>query len=232
MAAKHIHWGLVLRLQWALLSLLSALVMFTSNPAFAQATPEALAKTPPIEKANDIGAQPLALLAKFPEAGTAMARFVAQVITRDPQIVDAVLSIVKDTSPQQASAIGAGLVRAVRGLSAKHPALSRAIVSKISQVENLWLKTTFFALGPTYSEAALPPRQPLYRIMYNVNMSVGTGLPMDRGRVGPAIDPDPNPLRGFIAGREPDLWDKHGMLVAIMLSDAEQNGAVSTSPTQ
>ena len=65
--------------------------------------------------------EPLALLAKFPEGGAAMAQYVASAITRDPTLVGAMLSVVNVTSLRQAAAMGAGLVRGARALAATQP---------------------------------------------------------------------------------------------------------------
>lgn len=204
----------------------------TSNP------PAELKVAPSLEQTNDFKSQPLAILAKFPDAGTAMARFVAQAVMREPVIADAVLSVVADSSPQQASAIGAGFVRAVRALAAKQPEIARAIARKIMSIENPWLKTTFFALGPTYSNAALtmPPNLPPPAMRM---LQVGDELPTYESRLGPIkrqewIRHRESETRRVIGAKSEGIGDTYayGMIVAELTSDAPSNGAVSTSPTQ
>lgn len=137
--------------------LLAALTIAAPHaPARAQSIPAVMGSMVSIENVTDFKAQPLALLAKFPEAGTAMASYVARMFSREPGMIDSLLSIMDDTSPQQATAIGAGLVRSVRAIENKNPTTARMIANKISQSSNLWLKTTFSALGPHYSANALP----------------------------------------------------------------------------
>lgn len=217
----------------------AALIALSPGDGIAQLTGDAT----PIENVTNIRAQPLALLAKFPDAGPDMARFVAQQLTQQPGAVDAMLSIVKDTSPQQASAMGAGMVRAVRNLSAKQPAAARAISEKIMRTDNKWLTTTFVSLGPRYqgnepfvAPAMLPPRE-------LVTMDMGTGMGA-AWRVGPAEnqtltnwDPNSNdenkkcPYNSYYYMNGGCRALDGGMIVAIIKSDAPHNGAVSTSPT-
>ena len=214
-----------------------AALMLTMLPLHSSAQ-----QTQPIETATDIKAQPLALLAKYPEAGPAMARFVAQQLTQQPAAVDAMLSVLNDMSPEQASATGAGMVRAARALSAKHPASAKAITDKVMHSDNKWLKTTYSSLGPRYRGSAnftayadLPPRQGL------ATGDMGSGLGAS-WRVGPAPDSNRTGIVGVQNGddvAQTCLYDTNGyadphcrgMIVAIIKSDAGHNGAVSTSPT-
>jgi|GEM_PF-6735763 len=200
--------------------------------AYAQPTPAIIGSAVPIEKA-DIGTQPLSLLARFPEAGSAMAQYVAQALARAPSLVDAILSVIDVASPQQASAIGAGLVRGLRVMEAKNPssASTRVVAEKVSKSNNMWLKTTFGALGPSYSSNAplilpdpIPPAQPNF-------MYVGTELPEAVGRVGPTDIEEMIPFKRIVLSGDSNFLTRHGMIVAIMASDDDNNGAVSTSPT-
>jgi hypothetical protein len=199
------------------------------------------AQTTEIENATNIRAQPLALLAKFPDAGPAMARFVADQLTQQPGSIDAMLSIVNDTSPQQASAMGAGMVRAVRALSTKNPAMARAISEKVMRADNKYLTTTYASLGPRYrgnvpfvAPGDVPPRE-----LAAGDIGFGLGAAW---RIGPGVGDN---LTGYGANQNPNdvtqtclynsngYYDDHcrGMIVAIIKSDASSNGAVSTSPT-
>ena len=210
-----------------------------SNPALPSFIS---AKPTEIENATNIRAQPLALLAKFPDAGPAMARFVAQQLTQQPAMIDAMLSIVNDTSPAQASAMGAGMVRAARMIAARQPSASRAITEKVMRSDNKWLTTTYASLGPRYNgsgvfvaPAGLPPREALA----GADMGEGIGAAW---RMGPAENvnyaaPESSgntPNGGQKCFYDADGYlDSHcrGMIVAVMKSDASHNGAVSTSPT-
>jgi hypothetical protein len=217
----------------AALSLSAMLLMPLAARAIELADPAAARDILPIEQVKDIRSQPLALLAKFPTAGPAMVRFIAQELLRDPTAVDAVLSIVPDTSPDQASAIGAGLVRAVRAMGASQSKLAELISQKVLRSENLWLKTTFAALGPAY-KADRPLERPALalRSVYDAE-EIGTPLANNKAPVGPSYE-------GFMFGREGagPRGDglqaglvKYGTIVALLNSDAGKNGAVSTSPT-
>ena len=222
----------------------AALLVLLPLNGFAETLPPVIATDTsiPIVNATDIKTQPLALLAKYPEAGPAMARFVAQQLTQQPGAVDAMLSIIKDSSPQQASAIGAGMVRAARNLSAKHPASARAISEKVMRTDNQWLRTTYTSLGPRYSgnavfaaPADLPPRE----AVATGEMGLGLG---GAWRVGPVQnnnypgangDQNANEIIKTCLYDSTGYVDPHcrGMIVAIIKSDAGHNGAVSTSPT-
>lgn len=184
-----------------------------------------------LEETTDFKMQPLAILSKFPSAGPSMASFVANVLKKQPGIIDSVLSIIPDTSPEQASAIGAGIVRAVRSLASKHPDLVAQISDKIMRSENLTLKTTYFALGPrriTYASAE--PSLPLPdSVRYGGGGAVGMALPTDKAKLGsPEV---PYVFPGFVNKDEAVVDKKRiGMIVALVVSNASSNGAVSTSP--
>jgi hypothetical protein len=203
----------------------------------AQDLPFMIGSTTPLEQATDIKAQPLAVLAKFPEAGVAMARYVAELVAKQPSLVDAVLSIVNVATPQQAAAIGAGLVRSVRALGVNDSQTPVVLTRKIMKSDSMWMKKTFAAIGPNYNVKTAPliipeplPIAPLS------NAPVGQMLPLDKGRIGPSRI---STLLGYNGGLNNNpllsegsrLLNRHGMIVAIMASDNKKNGAVSTSPT-
>lgn len=212
----------------------AALVVF--GPPSSHAVEMDLAPTTmPIELTNDIKGQPLSILAKFPRAGPSLAGYVAKEIAKQPSIIDAILSIIPDTSPEQASAIGAGIVRAVRSIASKNPGLVSQISEKIMRSENVPLKTTFFALGPhkiTYASAgaSLPVASHAF---VGGGGSVGETLPMDKARLGAPDTPYVYPYRLDVVEKIGNGLDKEriGMIVALVASDADDNGAVSTSPT-
>ncbi len=200
-----------------------------------------------LEKTTDIKSQPLALLSKFPTAGPGLARFVAETLLRAPDAADAVLSIIPDTSPEQAAAISAGIVRAVRAFGSKHPDIVNMLKYKIMQTDNAWLKTTFRAIGP--QGVAKPPATDLvafdsYPFPTADNAGgaggaaqLGDKLEDELGRAGPSIITDRNAtlignrdMAPFLSPLNNDLT-RYGMIVAIVTSDAGDNGAVSTSPT-
>jgi hypothetical protein len=213
---------------------LIAMVAF-GPPASRAVEPELSPITMPIELTNDIKGQPLSILAKFPRAGPSLAGFVAKELAKQPNVIDAILSIIPDTSPEQASAIGAGIVRAVRSIAAKNPEFVSQISEKILRSENVALKTTFFALGPrkiTYASAgaSLPVATQSFA---GGGGSVGEVLPVDKARLGSPDAPYVYPYRLDVVEKIGNGLDKEriGMIVALVSSDAENNGAVSTSPT-
>ena len=81
--------------------MLVGFLLLQAASARAEETPAIIGSTTPLEQATDFKAQPLAILSKFPEAGTAMARFVAQAVMRDPGALDAILSVMDIASPEQ-----------------------------------------------------------------------------------------------------------------------------------
>ena len=216
---------------------LVACLAFEGNAtqATVASVPVTLQSAVPLDQVTDIGAQPLALLAKFPQAGPSMAGFVAKVLAAQPSVVDAILSIVNDTSPQQASAIGAGLVRGLRAVSGKHEGLARSITEKVMRSDNLWLKSTFLAIGPQGYRAGplvmsenVPPAVPR-------DLIGGEELPLYKGRVGPDEEKGifwvDEKTKNTSEYYDFDPKNRHGMIVALLASDAPSNGAVSTSPT-
>lgn len=211
------------------------LLFATANTgAMAQTIDEILNNDTPLEQVSDIKSQPLALLAKFPDAGVSMAKYVAELIMRQPSVVDAILSIMDTATQEQSAAIGAGIARSARALEAKQDGSANTLSGKVQRNKNVWLKTTYNAIGPNYAENApliLPePLQP----QPLENVYVGTELPQEKGRVGPARTGENT---GRIIGLNKGLPDGYGllgragMIVAIIASDDKKNGAVSTSPT-
>jgi hypothetical protein len=215
--------------------LMIVVVVAFGPPSSRAVEPELTPMTMPIELTNDIKGQPLSILAKFPRAGPSLAGFVAKELAKQPSVIDAILSIIPDTSPEQASAIGAGIVRAVRSIAAKNPGLVSQISEKIIRSENVPLKTTFFALGPrkiTYASAG--PSLPVSsHSLVGGGGAVGESLPLEKARLGAPDAPYVYPYRLDVVEKIGNGLDKEriGMIVALVASDAGGNGAVSTSPT-
>ena len=219
-------------------ALFTFLIALLPGSGIAQQAAIIGAKPIAIENVTNIKEQPLALLAKFPDAGPAMARYVAQQLTQQPAMVDALLSIVNDTSPEQASAMGAGMVRAVRALGPKQANSARVITEKVMRSDNRYLTTTFASLGPHYranaafvSPANLPPRA----VAATGNMGAGIGAAWRVGLAENKNMMDYN-LHGDQAGclyysYSNEITHCRGTIVAMMTSNADQNGAVSISPT-
>jgi hypothetical protein len=218
--------------------------LFITNPVRAQEIPALATVAVPLEQATNIKAQPLAILSKFPSAGPALARYVAQILAKEPATLDAMLSIIPDTSPEQAAAIGAGMVRALRTLAGKQGDAAHAFSFKILQSENPWLKTTFMAIGPRGAGSlsvggySVRPDAP-YPTANNAGGGgpIGIAMAIDESRVGPSrVSGSGATARGMFTK---DAFDsqlnrdltRYGMIVAIIESDAPSNGVVSTSPT-
>jgi hypothetical protein len=220
--------------------LLIILGMTLVSAGLARANVEASIPAPAtLDQATDIKAQPLAMLYKFPAAGPALAKFVAENIVRDPSAIDAILSVGKDASPQQASAIGAGLVRGVRVIAVRQPKLANAIAAKVAGSDNLWMKTTFVALGANYSTAGaslIASQLPLLSGGGGSVDGIGSVLSPEKARVRKYDEFAANPVRGTLNNSsisDAERMEKErGTIIAILASDAILNGATSTSPTQ
>lgn len=186
----------------------------------------------PLERATNVKAQPLLLLAKFPNAGPGLAQYVAQAMAKQPGIFDAILSILPDTSIPQASAIAAGVVRALRGLVAKEPALVKEIVAKVQRSNNVAFKTTFFAIGPQnilptpHFASIVPDANPL------MVGQMGEPLPIGQGRMGHEAE---KLVYGEQTSSTNQMSDNEyfssGTIVALISSNAASNGTGATSPT-
>jgi hypothetical protein len=215
-------------------------ILTLSPRAEAQTLPNMPVPSLALEQVDDIKAQPLALLAKYPKAGPAMARYVAQALMREPASVDAVLSIIPDTSPEQAAAIGAGVIRAIRGLAAKQPTVIAVMTRKVMLSDNLWLKTTFMAIGPR--GATRPPASSIdwsdgrpFSTTDNAGGggNIGEELAQEKSRVGPSLYSDLTPTLSAENENSSQLNSditRYGMIVALVSSDATENGFVSVSP--
>ena len=206
------------------------------------------------ELAN-LRAQPLSLLAEFPEGGALMARYVAQAVAADPKVVPPILSIANDTSPEQAAAIGAGMVRGARALQAKQPGVARSIAAQVMQSSNARVKTTFMALGPKplgSGEFAftIPPLLPPASLgdssstnaFFNRESGLIVPNPIDDtivlgDRNQPNAQAAPSDTdRADLAAVENDMRLRYVIVEASIAhsiaADAASSGAASTSPTE
>jgi hypothetical protein len=213
---------------WCSLVVLATLCLLPPLALAQTASSIAASITPPTLAKLDIKAEPLSLLAMFPQGGPKMAQALAKAIRSEPSLIDRVLAIADDTSPEQASAMGAGLVRAVRALSTRQPAAAGSIIKKVLASTNLRLKTTFFANGPRNlmrSTLILPP--PIQPSTTIVEGSLGTPLANSKLGVGkPSSAPTVAPLE--IDGM--NQITRNGMILAAIGSDEQTNQVVSTSP--
>lgn len=211
------------------LRMISAALLVLAFGATVTRAADPSAVAPPLEQATDVKAQPLLLLAKFPNAGPGLAGYVAQALAKRPGIFDAILSILPDTSREQASAIGAGVVRALRSLAAKEPALVKEMVAKIERSSNIAFKTTFFAIGP--HDIAPRPRYALITPPPYSLEGVGFGdeLLPNRGRLGGESQSETSAQAP--AARGDQDYFAHGTIVALISSNAAKNGTVPTSPS-
>lgn len=211
-------------------------VLLTLAGSRASASTSIYLMTP--EEIDLLKDQPLSLLSKFLQDSSAMARYVASAVIEDPSVVGAILSTASATTPEQAAALGAGLARGARALSVKKPKVARAIKDQVMQSENLQLKITFLALGPSY-EAELAPKLP--DIIPPPPIAdcqiLGSEIPQGASKIGPFKIPKPNGATTDINGNarlnaESRQVMDYVVFNAIINSDARHNGAVSTSPTQ
>jgi hypothetical protein len=225
--------------------MLVGFLLLQAASARAEETPAIIGSTTPLEQATDFKAQPLAILSKFPEAGTAMARFVAQAVMRDPGALDAILSVMDIASPEQASAMGAGMVRAVRAMEARQSRNARLIAAKVMRTANVWLKTTFLAIGPAYAaDAPLILPEPVAPALLS-STPTGTSLLDGQSKLGPdykrinTSDSLKNTLDIADNSRDPGAFNENGTIVALIAdgplvstvaSTASNNGGTPTSP--
>jgi hypothetical protein len=195
--------------------------------------------------------QPLSLLAQFPDGGAPMARYVAQAVASDPRVVPPMLSVANDTSPEQATAMAAGMVRGTRSLEKKQPKTARAIANQVMQSSNLQLRTTFKALGPQplrSGEFAFAIPEPLMRSPLTIAPANEPDLSLESKREAlfsrtdfiDRTDTIPIDTERFITqeAEEKERFITYAAIAAsspitpVIASDAPSNGAVSTSPTQ
>jgi hypothetical protein len=218
------------RVYWIIAATSLVLLYGALTRAHAQTIDEIInAPEIPLENVTDIRSMPLAILAKFPTAGAQMARYVADVVSKQPSVVDAIMSIMDTASPAQASAIGAGIARSARAMEAKGTNVN-GISGKVLKSENAWVKTTYRAIGPGYVQEGpfiMPPTIPPAPVQH---VYVGDELPDYASRVGPAYYSPPSG-QAFEKTVNETVLTRRGMIVAIMASDKDKNGAVSTSPT-
>lgn len=232
------------------LQLLGAVATLMALGGTALAAVEKAPSTPsiPLEQVTDIKAQPLAVLAKFPEGGPPMATFVAQAVTADPSTADPILSVADDASPQQASAIGAGMVRAVRALEKKQPAAARAIADKTMKSNSIRVKVTFSAIGSNLvttvalkKSDVLPPLPTSKPTV--TRPEAKTHADASAHRINRPVAGTRTQQNGLLETKntinhthtDPSktvILPSNGTMVAVLASDAVRNGAVSTSPTR
>ena len=232
----------------ALLCLLMLSLRFGSL-AYAAVSANSAPNVPSISPAEltTLRTQPLSLLAQFPDGGAPMARYVALAVVSDPRVVPPMLSIAGDTSPQQAAAMGAGLVRAARALEAKQPKTSAAIANQVNKSTNPQLKTIFQALGPKpppNDQFAFTMPEPL------VNSPL-TLAPADNGVLPPSSSTESSRIESSVVRKDgeaetidhkesnllnpnsdEDAGLRYTAIATAIVNDARRNGAVSTSPTE
>lgn len=206
-------------------------ITLSGHASHAEGTPTVIGTQPILEQVTDFKAQPLAILAKFPDAGSALAGFIAKLAVDQPGIMDAVLSIVETSSPEQASAIGAGLIRACRVLVKRNPELVQSLTKKILQSDNRWLKTTFMALGLNYNFSVHFVSPPIVSPAALSTVEIGSIPILVEGRIGPQQKTTITPIP--LSPKSPENVERirHGMIVAVIRSGPSENGAFSTSPT-
>jgi hypothetical protein len=113
----------------------------------------------------------------------------------------------------------------------------------VMQSDNLWLKTTFMAIGSR--GAVRPPESSIdwsdARPLSTADNAggggdIGDALEREQSRVGPSVNGDlqqeavlqPN-QNSFLSELNSDMT-RYGMIVALVSSDATENGFVSVSP--
>ncbi len=204
--------------------------------AFAACDAFAFSKLPKAD-IEIIQADPFTLLSKFEEGGPPMANYIAAAVITDLSVVDPILSIAEKASPDQAAAIGAGLARAARALGAKNPKAAVMIAEKVSQSKNRRLRITFGAIGPDFRAnyaPKMPNKLPFPSLVYKY---IGENQPEGKSRLG-YEESKKNYFQEVLIGKkelqpeEMEILAQEGPLTAILISDARENGAGSTSPTR
>lgn len=162
------------------------LIVLIADGALASRVPQPAKQTPITkEQIEQVRNSPKALLDKFPNGGPGLASQVARLVVADPTLVEPILSTTPDMTPPQASAVGAGMARAARTLSARQPAVSKAIKQKVEEAGSRRMQTTFRAIGPdnkALEAARVPDLQPLLPLY---SQDVGQELPLGISKVGP-----------------------------------------------
>jgi hypothetical protein len=187
------------------------------------------------EELNQLRRNPGSVLNEFPKGGPKMAKYIARVAMADPKLIESMVNATELASPDQASAIGAGLARAARLLSGDQ--LSN-INNRAFNARNINTRITYKAIGKLYGpqdRAILKPVEIGFwdgaaggTDLYGNELQATVGSNNDFFQQGSLQNSffEEN-FKSF-----DDFFESPQAAASFVASSAEDNGAFSTSPTQ
>ncbi|MDG1286939.1 MAG: hypothetical protein P8P30_05165 [Rickettsiales bacterium] len=185
----------------------------------------------------ELKSNPSSLLEAFPKGGPKMAKYVARAASTDSSLVESILKASQQATFDQASAIGAGLARAVRGSLTK---LIKSISEQVAQLGSLSTQISYNAVGPIQSAGSQVIPEPV-RIgladasggSFNLSPHTGGGLAGSKG-LPHQIGSKSSSLTQYAQNtqRFSDMFSDPWKTVSIVALEADDNGATSTSPTR
>lgn len=219
-----------------------------NNSGAAEAAGEQLViSLPEIEKLGadrlaELNRDPETLLTDYPNGGPKLASEVARALVADPAMAEKMMPLVDQATPEQASAIGAGMARAARYFSYNQPDISAQIARLAESSENLRFKLTFRAIGPDYQRFAMRIIPPPVNVIRPAGMPIGTEYSFRHSNRG-VIPPQPlfplaeeqqrrKRLREKRSNNFSPLFDPAGPIANFIAADVAVKRAKSTSPTK
>lgn len=196
-------------------------------------SPESKKKIAPelAKEIEEIKGDPSALLDKFPKGGPKMAKYVAQIAAADFSVVDSVLDASRIATADQASAIGAGLARAVRGFSAGD---AKSVSEKVAKAGALPTQISYNAIGGSTKIAAYDMPDPVRIGLSDTTLRLDSGFADKSTVMGsnliyrPAGDAFPLLPEDNIV----DFMGRPETTASVLANEPEDSGAFSTSPTE
>jgi hypothetical protein len=111
---------------------------------------------------NEIRTNPKSVLDKFPKGGPKMASYVTRAVATDPSLAQSMGNL-DGATRAQASAVGAGVVRAGRLIAAQDPEALQRLNDDVEKMSNPHVKRMFKAIGPQVPQIGgqdIPSRLP------------------------------------------------------------------------
>ena len=200
----------------------------------ANTSPQEPDKQKPLSEVDEIKRDPSSLLKKFPKGGPKMAQYVAQLLVKYASLINSVLQASQQATRDQASAIGAGIARAARSL---RPEIAREMTAKVGKYGNIGTQITYNAIGADINlqSRTIPgvirigvaggSRPEFESLRGNVSGEVGSNRQFYLSSY--VLSSSLNNYQGY-----DDLFRSPQMAVSVMATEAQDNGAFSTSPTR